>query len=499
MTIKGSSGMRDLTDFEMKDSYSSHEMHNFLPREMRVSEDAEETFGFLIETHIDVMDKMQNKANLGNDDDGDTDEMPSEVTDNIIWSYLKDIGHVPLIGPAEEYEILKKIEEAETKAKNILFEMPQAIDALIAIAGLLKENAVSVADVINGIDEINCTGEEEEKCKRKTISSINRIRKLYVQKKAIQGILPAAGKTRTELIRNLKDIEDMTRKILSGLKLNKKSIEAIIGKIAHQIKSMTAAEARIAEGKLKELGRIEEGLHVVRNRLIQANLKLVINIAKRYINRGLPFLDLIQEGNVGLMKAAEKYDYQKGFKFSTYSTWWIRQAISRSIADNSRTIRVPVHMVEAKNKIGKITVALLQELGEKPSREDIALKAGLPVKKIVKIMAASGGTVSIETPMGDDNATLGDFIADHKAPSPFTELISTSLREEIDRVLSTLTPREEKIIRMRLGIGESAESTLEEVDSVFGLTRERIRQIEAKALRKLKHPQRRKRLETFRE
>jgi RNA polymerase primary sigma factor len=217
------------------------------------------------------------------------------------------------------------------------------------------------------------------------------------------------------------------------------------------------------------------------------------------MNRGLSFLDLIQEGNMGLMKAAEKYDYRKGYKFSTYSTWWIRQAITRAIADYARTIRVPVHILETMNKINKSTVALFQELGRKPNLEEISLRTGLTLEKVRKVMKVSNGAISIETPIGDDQSKLGDFIADPKASSPLTELVGVSLKEEIDKVLSTLTPREEKIVRMRLGIGEKTDFTLEEVGDVFGLTRERIRQIEAKALRKLQHPSRRKSLESFQE
>ncbi|MEI6153763.1 MAG: sigma-70 family RNA polymerase sigma factor, partial [Deltaproteobacteria bacterium] len=204
-------------------------------------------------------------------------------------------------------------------------------------------------------------------------------------------------------------------------------------------------------------------------------------------------------GNIGLMKAAEKYDYQKGYKFSTYSTWWIRQTITRAIADYSRTIRVPVHIHDITHKIGKVTITLFQKLGRKPNLEEISLKAGLPLEKVRKIMKVPNGTVSIETPIGDDDSTLGDLIADPKALSPFMELVDTSLREEISKVLSTLTTREEKVIRMRFGIGEKTDYTLEEVGNVFGLTRERIRQIENKALRKLQHPSRQKRLEIFHE
>jgi len=292
-------------------------------------------------------------------------------------------------------------------------------------------------------------------------------------------------------------IENKIDETLLNLKLNKRVLEDIIKKIAKQIKFMDEAEARSVRQRLIELREIENGLKVVKNRLIQANLRLVINIAKKYLNRGLSFLDLIQEGNMGLMKAAEKYDYQKGYKFSTYSTWWIRQAITRAIADYARTIRVPVHVLETMNKITKVTISLFQELGREPNLDEISEKAGLPLEKVRKIMKVSNEPISIETPIGDDESKLGDFIADPKSPSPFMELVGITLKEEIDKVLSTLTPREEKVIRMRLGIGEKTDYTLEEVGEVFGLTRERIRQIEAKALRKLKHPSRRKRLESF--
>ena len=223
---------------------------------------------------------------------------------------------------------------------------------------------------------------------------------------------------RQELADDLQRIEDKREEILLNLKLTRKVFAEIIRKIAQQTESMNDGAASIVRRKLMELSEIENGLKIVRNRLVRANLRLVISIAKKYLNRGLSFLDLIQEGNMGLMKAAEKYDYQKGFKFSTYSTWWIRQSITRAIADCGRTIRVPVHVLETKNKINKATVALVQELGKKPELEEISLKAGLPLEKVRKIMRVSGGAVSMETPIGDDESKLGDFIADPKASSP---------------------------------------------------------------------------------
>jgi RNA polymerase primary sigma factor len=481
----------------------SDEINYFLPRESFAPEDVEDVFDFLSESDIDIVETIQEKVESRKEegtDGGGVEKLPSETADNIIWAYLKDMGHVSLLTSDEEYQIAKKIEEADKKAKNILFGLPRAVNELLEIGQRLKEETVNIVDVINNIDEMNYTQKDEEKYKKKTISSIKTIKRLHEKKEGIKKILPGTDKpSRKELANDLQRIEDKTEEILLNLKLNKKILVEIVRKIAQQMKFMNDGEASIVRRKLMDLSEIENGLKIVRNRLVQANLRLVINIAKKYLNRGLSFLDLIQEGNMGLMKAAEKYDYQKGYKFSTYSTWWIRQSITRAIADCARTIRVPVHILETKNKISKATVALFQELGKKPNLEEISLKAGLPLEKVRKIMKVSGGAVSIETPIGDDESKLGDFIADLKAPSPFMEFVGISLKEEIDKVLSTLTPREEKVIRMRLGIGEKTDFTLEEVGDVFGLTRERIRQIEAKALRKLQHPLRRKRLESFQE
>ena len=504
MPIHNSIKVKDLVDAGMgKGFLVSDESNDFLPRESFAPEDVEDVFGFLSESDIDIFETIQEKVGSRKEESTDwveVEKLPSETADNIIWAYLKDMGHVALLTSDEECQIAKKIEEAEKKAKNILFELPQAVNELLEIGQQLKEQTINIADVINNIDEMNFTQKDEEKYRKKTISSINTIKSLHEKKEGIKKILPGTDKpSRKQLANDLQRIEDKTEEILLNLKLNKKILVEIIRKIAQQMKSMNGNEARIVRRKLMELSEIENGLKIVRNRLVQANLRLVITIAKKYLNRGLSFLDLIQEGNMGLMKAAEKYDYQKGYKFSTYSTWWIRQSITRAIADCSRTIRVPVHILETKNKISKAKVALFQELGEKPNLEEISLKAGLPLEKVRKIMRVSGGAISIETPIGDDESKLGDFIADPKASSPFMEFVDISLKEEIDKVLSSLTPREEKVIRMRLGIGEKTDFTLEEVGDVFGLTRERIRQIEAKALRKLQHPLRRKRLESFQE
>jgi RNA polymerase primary sigma factor len=503
MTIKNATQIKDLIDMGGGKFVTPDEIDEFLPHGIFSAEDIEDAFDFLSESDVDIVEVIKEKADSHEEDSqgwGESDRSPSEKADNIVWAYLKDIGHVSLLTADEERGIAERLEEGERTAKNILFELPQAIDELLEIGRQLREDGIGIADVINSIDEMNCTQKDEEKHRKKTLSSIKSIKSLYEKKEEIKNKLAGNnGAARKELKKDLKMVAGKTEEILLDLRLNKKVIVEIIRKVARQMKTMEEGQAKVVRQKLVELSEIDKSLRIVRDRLVQANLRLVITIAKKYMNRGLSFLDLIQEGNMGLMKAAEKYDYRKGYKFSTYSTWWIRQAITRAIADCARTIRVPVHVLETTNKIGKAATSLFQELGREPNLEEISLKAGLPVEKVRKIMKATNATVSIETPIGDDESKLGDFIADPKASSPFTEVARISLREEIDKALATLTPREEKVVRMRLGIGEKTDYTLDEVGNVFGLTRERIRQIEAKALKKLKHPSRQKMLESFRE
>jgi RNA polymerase primary sigma factor len=315
MAINNSTNVKDLVDAGIeKDFLESEETAYFLPVESFSSDDAEDGFDFLSESHTDIFERMQKKVEPRKEKTAGGEEaerLSSETTDNIIWAYLKDMGHVSLLTSDEEYQIAKKIEEAEKKAKNILFDMPQAVDELLEIGRQLKEETVNILDVINNIDEMNCTQKDEEEYKKKTISSINTIKRLHEKKEGIKRTLPETDKQgRKALVHDLKKIEGKTEEILLNLKLNKKVLVEIIRKIAQQIKAMNRTEANIVRRKLMELSEIDNGLKIVRNRLVQANLRLVITIAKKYLNRGLSFLDLIQEGNMGLMKAAEKYDYQ---------------------------------------------------------------------------------------------------------------------------------------------------------------------------------------------